>query len=225
MNSTIIVTGTDTDVGKTVFAAALAGALGGAYWKPVEAGSAPETDAATVRRLAELPEEHVHPEIYRLSTAASPHLVAERDGITIDIERIARLPAASDGVPLIIESAGGLLVPLTRRHLQIDLFARWRAPTVLVAGTRFGTINHSLLSIEALRRRGIPVLGIAFVDEANADSELTIAEMGRVRRLGRLPRLDRLDAAALRTAFAANFDIADFQTPVSPHQLASQMDP
>src|SRR5262245_20321733 len=215
MNATIIVTGTDTDVGKTVFAAALAGALGGAYWKPVQAGSGPDTDSATVRHLAELPDQRILPEAWRLNMAVSPHLAAECEGITIDIEPLARLPVAPPGVPLIIEGAGGVLVPLTRRHLQIDLFARWRAPTVLVARTRLGTINHSLLSIEALRRRGIPVLGIAFVGEANADSELTIAEMGRVRRLGRLPRLDRLDAAALRTAFAANFDVADFQAPVA----------
>ena len=105
-------------------------------------------------------------------------------------------------------------MPLTRHTLQIDLFARWRLPVVLVAATRLGTINHSLLSVEALKRRGIPVLGVAFVGAANPDSERTIVEMGGVRRLGRLPHLDPLDAASLQAAFAANFDGADFLAPV-----------
>jgi dethiobiotin synthetase len=100
-------------------------------------------------------------------------------------------------------------VPLTRKYLQIDLFARWQAPVVLVAATRLGTINHSLLSIEALKRRDIPLLGIAFVGEENADSERTITEMGDVHRLGRLPHLDGLDRASLGAAFTANFDAAD----------------
>ncbi|MFA5899357.1 MAG: dethiobiotin synthase [Hyphomicrobium sp.] len=212
MRSGIVVAGTDTDVGKTVFAAALVGALGAVYWKPVQAGLAGETDCEAVQRLAAAPDERVLPEVYRLSTAASPHLAAERDGIEIDIERLEALPG-SVGKPIIIEAAGGLLVPLTRSVLQIDLFPRWQLPVVLVASTRLGTINHSLLSIEALKRRGIPLLGVAFVGDENADSERTIAELSGVRRLGRLPRLDLLDAASLRTAFAAGFSVADFTAP------------
>jgi dethiobiotin synthetase len=214
MRPALVVTGTDTDVGKTVLAAALVAALGGAYWKPVQAGSEPETDAVTVRRLADATAERVLPEVYRLSTPASPHLAAERDGIEIDVERLAHLPAAPAGAPLVIEGAGGLLVPLTRQLLQIELFARWGVPVVLVAATRLGTINHSLLSIEALKRRRIPLLGVAFVGEENADSERTIAEMGGVRRLGRLPHLDPLNARSLRAAFAASFRAADFVAPV-----------
>jgi dethiobiotin synthetase len=118
------------------------------------------------------------------------------------------------GRTLIIEGAGGLLVPLNRSFLQIELFARWGAPVVLVASTRLGTINHSLLSIEALQRRRIPLLGVAFVGDENADSERTITTMGGVRRLGRLPHLDRLDAASLGSAFAANFRATDFLAPV-----------
>jgi dethiobiotin synthetase len=114
----------------------------------------------------------------------------------------------------VIEGAGGLLVPLTRSLLQIELFARWGAPVVLVAPTRLGTINHSLLSVEALKRRRIPLLGIAFVGDENADSERTITEMGGVRHLGRLPLIEPLDGAALRAAFAARFGVADFLAPV-----------
>jgi dethiobiotin synthetase len=102
------------------------------------------------------------------------------------------------------------MVPLTRKHLQIDLFVRWGLPVIMCASTRLGTINHSLLSIEALRRRGIPLLGVAFVGDEQADSEQTIVEMGGVRRLGRLPHLDRLDAATLRAAFERSFRRADF---------------
>ena len=214
MTSAIVVTGTDTDVGKTVFAAALVAALDAYYWKPVQAGLDGETDAEIVRRLSGLTAERMLPEVYRLTTAASPHLAAERDGVEIDFEGLANAPVLAQDRAVVIEGAGGLLVPLTRNLLQIELFARWGAPVVLVASTRLGTINHSLLSIEALKRRRIPLLGIAFSGEENADSERTITEMGGVRRLGRLPIVEPLDVASLRVAFAAAFSAADFLAPV-----------
>ena len=214
MRSAIVVTGTDTDVGKTIFAAALVGALDGYYWKPVQAGLDGETDSELVQSLSGLPAERILPEVYRLTTAASPHLAAERDGVVLDIEGLAGAPLSHERA-VVIEGAGGLLVPLSRSYLQIELFARWRAPVVLVAATRLGTINHSLLSIEALRRRSIPLLGVAFVGDENADSQRTIVEMGGVRRLGRLPIVDPLDSETLRSAFAANFEVADFLAPVT----------
>lgn len=215
MSARIIVTGTDTDIGKTVFSAALVAALGAYYWKPVQSGLAAPTDSETVRRLAVAPPGRILPEAYRLTMPASPHLSAERDGIEIDVERLAAVPSVPGDAPLVIEGAGGLMVPVTRRDLQIDLFARWRAPVVLVASTCLGTINHSLLSIEAVKRRGIPLLGIAFVGDEVPDSESTIAAMGGVRRLGRLPRLDPLTPATLRAAFEASFRPADFIAPVT----------
>jgi dethiobiotin synthetase len=207
MSPCLVVAGTNTDVGKTVFAAALVAALDGCYWKPVQCGLAGETDAQIVQRLSELPQARILPEAHRLNTPASPHLAAERDGIEIDIETLV-LPATER--PLIVEPAGGLLVPLSRRVLQIDLLARWGRPVVLCAATGLGTINHSLLSIEALKRREIPVLGIAFIGEEQADTMRTIAEMGAVRLLGRLPRVDPLEPGMLRTAFDQHFDRADF---------------
>jgi len=102
-------------------------------------------------------------------------------------------------------------VPVTRHLLYADLFARWGLPVVLVARTGLGTINHSLLSIEALRTRGIPIRGVAFVGESAPDSEATIAAIGGVKRLGRLPHLPVLDAGTLAAAFAVNFDVDDFR--------------
>ncbi len=198
----IVVTGTDTDIGKTVFAAGLAGALGATYWKPVQSGLEGASDA---ERVAALSGAAVLPEAYRLNTPCSPHLAAEIDGVTIDPARLD--PPAID--PLVIEGAGGVLVPVTRELLYADLFARWRLPVILVARTALGTINHSLLSIEALRARGVPILGVAFMGAANEDSEATIAAIGGVRRLGRLPMLDTL-RPTLAAAFARAFTRTDF---------------
>jgi len=202
----IVVAGTDTDIGKTVFAAGLAGALGAAYWKPIQAGLEDGSDADRIRSLAGIPTAAVLPEVHRLATPCSPHRAAEIDGVVIDPARLD--PPAID--PLVIEGAGGALVPVTREVVFADLFARWQLPVVLVARTTLGTINHSLLSIEALRARGVPILGVAFVGDAVEDSEATIAAMGGVRRLGRLPWLDPLDRDALVCAFAAHFRIGDF---------------
>lgn len=210
MSARIVVTGTDTGIGKTVFAAALTGALDGCYWKPVQSGLEEETDSETVARLSGLPRDRILPERYRLQLPASPHLAAERDGIAIDPESLVPPPTAR---PLVIEGAGGLLVPLTREVLTIDVFARWSAPLVLCARTTLGTINHTLLSIEAIRARGIALLGVAFLGDENADSERTIVAFGRTRRLGRLPLLADLAAPALQAAFAAHFARDDFLNP------------
>ena len=206
--SVLIVTGTDTGIGKTVFAAGLAAALGAHYWKPIQAGVDPDGDKEEVARLSGLPATHILPEAYRLATPASPHLAARIDGVTIALDRLA-LPQVA-GL-LVVEGAGGALVPLTDDLLYADLFARWEAPVVLVARTQLGTINHSLLSLEALRARGVPVLGIAFNGPPEPDSEATIARIGRVKRLGRLDRVEHLDAASLAAAFAAGFDVEDFR--------------
>ncbi|RZM09399.1 MAG: ATP-dependent dethiobiotin synthetase BioD [Sphingomonas sp.] len=204
MTRSFVVTGTDTDIGKTVFAAGLATALGAAYWKPIQAGLDGGGDFDTVARLGVT---RIVPSAYVLNTPCSPHRAAEIDGVAIDPARLA-LPAVD--APLIVEGAGGVLVPVTRELAFADLFARWQQPVVLVARTGLGTINHSLLSIEALRTRGVPILGIAFIGDAVEDSEATIAAIGGVRRLGRLPRLDPLDATTLAAAFADAFDLEDF---------------
>jgi dethiobiotin synthetase len=205
MSPHIVIAGTDTDIGKTVFAAGLVRALDGCYWKPIQSGLDGETDSRVVQRLSGLDESRIIPEAYRLKTAASPHIAAELDGLTIDA---AKLTPPSTNRALIIEPAGGLMVPLTRQLLQIDLIAQWRLPVVLCASTRLGTINHSLLSIEALKRRAIPILGIAFIGPEVSDSQRTICDMGGVKNLGRLPHLDPLNFETLAAAFASAFSVA-----------------
>jgi dethiobiotin synthetase len=199
-----IVTGTDTGVGKTVFAAALTGALCGVYWKPVQAGLADETDSEIAARLSGRP---VMPERYRFLLPASPHRAAAMEGRMIDT---AQLVLPDTDVPLVVEGAGGLAVPLSRDALLIDIFARWAEPLILCARTSLGTINHTLLSLEAIRARQIPLLGVAFIGDANEDSERAICRFGGVKRLGRLGHIVPLARASLATAFAAGFEIRDF---------------
>jgi dethiobiotin synthetase len=200
-----VIVGTDTGVGKTVFSAALAGALGAFYWKPVQSGLDGETDSQTVERLAG--GARILPEAWRLKLPASPHISARAEGVEIDPSRL--VPPEVDG-PLVIETAGGVMVPLTDDTLTIDLLAHWRMPVIVVARTALGTINHSLLTLEALRRRDIPIHGVAFVGDAEDAVEQTIARLGGVTRLGRLPRLSPLSPQTLRDAFGAAFSLADF---------------
>ncbi len=204
--SRFVIAGTDTGIGKTVFAAALTGAIGATYWKPVQSGLDEGTDTASVADLSGAAPDRLLPEAYRLVTPCSPHRAAEIDSVTIDPARLTPPPAD----PLVVELAGGLMVPLTRELLTIDLVASWGLPVILVARTALGTINHSLLSIEAMRARGIAMHGIAFVGDAVPDSEETIAAMGRVRRLGRLDVVEPLTHDTLAAAFARGFDRADF---------------
>ena len=201
----LVVSGTDTGIGKTVLAAAITGHLKARYWKPVQAGLEGESDSNVVARLCGLGAGTVLPETYRLTTPCSPHQAAAIDGIRIDPARLA-LPAG-DG-PLVVEGAGGVLVPVAPGLLMVDLFGLWGLPVVLAARTSLGTINHSLMSLEALRARGVDVAGIAFIGDANAESERVICAEGGVRRLGRLPWLDPLDSRVLAEAFGANFDLA-----------------
>jgi dethiobiotin synthetase len=198
----LVVTGTDTGIGKTVLSGAIAQATGAAYWKPIQAGLDEETDTERVAALG-LP---ILPEVNRLKTPCSPHWAAEIDGLVIEDASLA-LP---DEDPLVIEGAGGVLVPIREDLLFADLFARWGLPVVLAARTELGTINHTLLSIEALRSRGVPILGVAFVGDPIENTEATIARIGGVKRLGRLPMLPEVTAETLRAAFAAHFDVADF---------------
>jgi dethiobiotin synthetase len=207
MSTGFIVTGTDTGIGKTVFSAALARALDGYYWKPVQAGLGGPTDSDTVGRLSKLPHERILPEAYRLRLPASPHIAAAREGVVIEAPYLT-VPICAG--PLVIEGAGGLLVPLSSDFLQIDQFATWGLPVILCARTELGTINHTLLSLEALAKRAMRVHGVVFIGNPDEDVESTITNVGRARRLGRLPIVEPLNAARLAEAFRVSFDSRDF---------------
>lgn len=206
--SGLIVSGTDTGIGKTIVAAMLTQALDAIYLKPIQAGLDEPTDAETVRRLTGLGEDRILPEIYRLATPASPHVAAEIDGIEIDVAKLV-LPETERA--LIVEGAGGLLVPITRAVLQIDVMMSWKLPVVICARTGLGTINHTLLSVEALRARAMELLGIVFIGGGNRDTERIIVEMAETKRLGRLPHLDELTGETLARAFTERFDRHDFE--------------
>ena len=199
--SRLIVTGTDTGIGKTMISAMLTLALGATYFKPVQSGTEDETDRDAVKRMTGLGDDRILANAVTLSEPLSPHRSAELDGVEIDLNALTPPPID----PLIVEGAGGLMVPLNRETLFIDVFGRWNLPVVLCARTGLGTINHTLLSLEALRTRNIDILGVAFVGDDNPDNIRTIAEMGDVKVLGRMPMLDRINAETLSQVFAENF--------------------
>jgi len=196
----LFVTGTDTDVGKTVVAAALTLGLDAYYWKPIQSGLTPSTDTADVRRWTGLPEERFLPETYRLKEPMSPHAAAAIDGVTVDVEHIVGTELPTDR-PVVVEGAGGLMVPLNERDLMVDMIARLAMPVVLVARTSLGTLNHTLLSVSELRRRSIPLLGVVLNGEEHPSNRAAVEKYGDVRVLGRVPRLASVDAPSLLRAF------------------------
>ena len=202
-----LITGTDTEIGKTVVSAMLVQALNADYFKPVQAGLDTDTDTDAIRRLTELPDDHFLPEIYRLETPASPHLAARIDNIKIDTELLV-LPESSR--TLIVEGAGGVMVPLTDRTLFIDVFQNWAIPVILCARSSLGTINHTLLTIYALRQWFIPIHGVIFVGDEHEENERIIPRLGNVKRLGRVPYLDTLNKQTLQSVFSRHFDMNDF---------------
>jgi dethiobiotin synthetase len=208
MSNAYIVTGTDTGIGKTTVAAMLVLALDALYWKPIQSGTDDGTDSQRVHALTQLPGDRFLPERYVLSQPLSPHRAAKIDGVEIELAALA--PPAHPTRTLVIEGAGGLMVPVTRDKLQIDLFAGWDLPIILCARTALGTINHSLLSIEALRSRKMKLHGCIFVGDDNPDTMRTIADFSGVRILGHVPRLGRIDRGALLNVFARGFVREDF---------------
>lgn len=188
------IAGTDTDVGKTVASAWAMLQLDAAYWKPIQAGLADETDEEAVKRLTGASSERFLPSAYRLPEPLSPHESAKRAGVTIERERLA-LPD-HDG-PLIVEGAGGLMVPLNEDTLIIDLIALLDLPVILVCRSTLGTINHTLLSLEALRRRNITVVGAVLNGPPSPHNREAIETYGNVPVIAELPQLDPLTGEAL----------------------------
>jgi dethiobiotin synthase len=193
----LFLTGTSTGVGKTVVCAALVHryreAADWRYWKPVETGIEQDDDTAEVRRLAECETAFG----IRLPRPVSPHLAARWSGIRISLDDL-KLPSADEAIRWIVEGAGGALVPLNDTDLMADLMGSLALPVLIVARSELGTINHTLLTLEALRARKLCVAGVVMVGELNRDNREAIEHYGRVSVLGEMPLLDPLDTATVR---------------------------
>jgi dethiobiotin synthase len=191
----VFVTGTDTGIGKTVVSACLARAWQAGYWKPVQTGrTTGDDDTATVAALAGLPTQRIFAPAYALQAPLSPHAAAELEDIRISMDGMAPPETAH---PLVVEGAGGVYVPLNDRDFMIDLMARLALPVVLVARSTLGTINHTLLSLAALRARGLLIAGVVLNGPPNAGNRAAIERFGQVRIVAELARIDPLDAAAI----------------------------
>ncbi|WP_080237747.1 dethiobiotin synthase [Spirosoma rigui] len=181
--SRFIVAGIGTEIGKTVASAVLVEALEADYWKPIQSGALDDSDTETVRGLISNTTSHFHTEAYRLTEPLSPHAAAELDGVRIELANI-RLPDTQNH--LVVELAGGLMVPLNDRDLNIDWVAQSGLPIVLISRNYLGSINHTLLSIEACRSRNIPMVGIIFNGPTVPATEEFILNYSRLPCLGRI---------------------------------------
>jgi dethiobiotin synthetase len=199
------ITGTDTGVGKTVLSALLCAALGAAYWKPIQTGTEVDSDSNTVGALAELAPEKILPEAHRFAPAVSPHLAGRLAGVKIDLAKI-KLPTDADESPIIVEGAGGVFVPLNEKDLMVDLMRQLGLPVLLAARSSLGTINHTTLSLAALRNAGVEVAGVVMIGAPNAENRAAIEEYGKVRAVGEIPWLTEINRAVLLEIFAARFD-------------------
>ncbi|MEO5333442.1 MAG: dethiobiotin synthase [Magnetococcus sp. YQC-5] len=193
-SSGLFVTGTDTGVGKTIAAAWLVQQFKLAYWKPIQSGLDGISDTAMIRSLTTVPDEQILPETWRLTAPLSPHEAARQDGVELHLEQFV-LPVSSR--PVIVEGAGGVMVPLNEREFMVDLMVRLTLPVVLTARTALGTINHTLMSLECLRRRGLEVSGVILSGPPNEVNRTAIARFGNVPILAEIPWLDPLTPANL----------------------------
>ena len=205
MASKFFVTGTDTGVGKTVVSALLCAALEAIYWKPIQTGTREGADRPTVMRLAGLPRARTAPEAYRFAPPVSPHLAARRASVRIELRKI-KMPRIAASENLIVEGAGGALVPINETQLMTDLMRHLGLPVLLVTRTTLGTINHTLLSLAALRGAGLDVRGVIMCGKPNRDNREAIERYGRARVIGVVPRLERIDRGALLGVFGKYFD-------------------
>jgi dethiobiotin synthetase len=191
-NKKYFVTGIGTGIGKTIVSAILTEKLKADYWKPVQAGELDSSDTMKVKSLVSNPTSVFHPETYRLTEPFSPHKSAAIDGIKINMNRFV-MPQTSN--KLIIEGAGGLMVPLNDQFLVIDLIKQLNAKVILVSQNYLGSINHTLLSIQALQQQQIPIAGIIFNGDSNANSEDYILNYTGIKLLGRIPNCQNINKA------------------------------
>ena len=191
--NSIFISGIGTEIGKTVVSAIFCQALGYDYWKPIQSGELEQSDSIEVRQLVS-EKCTIHPETYRLKTPISPHASARKDGIEIDISKIV---APKIEKRLIIEGAGGLLVPVNQKNTIADIIEQLGAQVILVCDHYLGSINHTLLSLAEIHRRELPLAGVVFNGESNLDSESIIEKMGQCNQVFRIPRLQNIDRKSI----------------------------
>lgn len=197
--SAFFVTGSDTGIGKTVVSALLTLGLNGSYWKPIQSGLEEETDTQFVKRVTGLPETHFIEERYRLSEPLSPQASSAIDGVEIHMNDF-RLPRYITG-HLIVEGAGGLLVPINNEEMIIDLIRHLKLPVLLVVRSELGTLNHTFLSLEALRSRKIPVFGVVMNGPKNPGNREAIENYGDVEVIAELEQLEEVNSVRLQNTF------------------------
>ncbi len=186
-----IITGIGTDVGKTVVSAIVSEALHATYWKPVQAGDLDNSDSIKISNLTK--NVQVLPEAFRLSKPMSPHAAAEKDGIEILPEQL-NLPSVPGN--FIVEGAGGLMVPINSKgFLYADAFVMWKLPVIVVSRHYLGSINHTLMTIEILKQRGIEIEGIIFVGDENPTTESVILKNTGLRPIARIPLAKEVNQA------------------------------
>jgi dethiobiotin synthetase len=193
----LFVSGIGTGIGKTMASAVLVEKLKADYWKPVQSGDLDKSDSFAIKNLISNRDSKIHPETYKLSQPYSPHKSAAIDKLTIDPEKIV-LPQTNN--TLIIEGAGGLMVPLTDRFLMIDLIKKLNVPVVLVSQNYLGSINHTLLSIQALKQYGISIKGIIFNGVKDIYSKEFILQYTEIALLGHIPQYKEVDKKAIINA-------------------------
>jgi dethiobiotin synthetase len=188
------VTGIGTEIGKSITSAVLVKYLKADYWKPIQSGDLDYSDTMKVQKLVSNLQTKFHIESYRLTQPYSPHYSAKLDEVNISLSEI-KLPETENN--LIVEGAGGLMVPLNDKDLIIDLIAHLGLEVILVSKNYLGSINHTLLSIEALKNRNIPIKGIIFNGERNPATEEIIENLTGVNVIGRIPNLTKISKESI----------------------------
>lgn len=213
--SAVFITGTDTNIGKTIVSSWLAMHWQADYWKPIQAGLDTESSLGTSvasdsEKVALLAGAWCHPEIYRFKQALSPHLCATLNQTKINFEHF-QIPIAER---LVIEGAGGVLVPLNANHYVIDLINKFETPVIVVARSTLGTINHTCLTLEALRARNIPIAGVIINGEENEENKKAIEHYGQVKVLAEFPKLEHISPEVLQ----------NIPLPISLHNILLQIE-
>ena len=188
---TYFITGIGTEIGKTLVSSILVESLKADYWKPIQSGDLDNSDSYKVKKLITNKISKIHPEFHGLSAPISPHAAAKLDKIKINISNI-NVPITKNH--LIIEGAGGIFVPLNDKEIILDLILKINCEVIIVSKNYLGSINHTLLTINALKEKKIKIKGLYFTGEKNLESETIIKKMGKIKILGKIPYIDKINS-------------------------------